>query len=169
MADLEKKFAKDDTSRSLWVITQNVDELHKKAGTTNLIELHGSLYKTRCTNCRHVESNYINPIVPALANVSNDILHQPSSISEPISKNDLPHCRQCGGLLRPHIVWFNESLWPEITSEVDHLIDTADLLLVVGTSSVVYPACLYAPEAAKRGIPVAEFNIEKTKATQFFS
>lgn len=146
-----------------------MDELHRQAGTINLIELHGSIYKTRCTNCRHVQSNYTNPIVPALANVSNDILHQPLGGSDAIDVNLLPHCDECDGLLRPHIVWFNESLWPEVVAEATHVLNTTDLLLVVGTSSVVFPACLYAPEASRRGIPVAEFNIERTKATPHFT
>ncbi|XP_068816727.1 NAD-dependent protein deacylase sirtuin-5, mitochondrial isoform X3 [Capricornis sumatraensis] len=135
--------------RQVVVITQNIDELHHKAGTKNLLEIHGSLFKTRCTSCGVVAENYKSPICPALSGKG---------------------CEEagCGGLLRPHVVWFGENLDPAILEEVDKELALCDLCLVVGTSSVVYPAAMFAPQVSARGVPVAEFNMETTPATNRF-
>ncbi|KAB1261755.1 NAD-dependent protein deacylase sirtuin-5; mitochondrial [Camelus dromedarius] len=135
--------------RRVVVITQNIDELHRKAGTKNLLEIHGSLFKTRCTSCGVVAENYKSPICPALSGKG---------------------CEEagCGALLRPHVVWFGENLDPAILEAVDRELAFCDLCLVVGTSSVVYPAALFAPQVSARGVPVAEFNMETTPATNRF-
>ncbi|KAH9635479.1 hypothetical protein HF086_015479 [Spodoptera exigua] len=122
--------AKHGADKKITVITQNVDGLHARAGTSELIELHGNLFKTSA----------------------------------------LPHCQkpECGGLLRPHIVWFGENLEIPVLEKAKTAMSTCDVCLVVGTSSVVYPAAMFAPEAAARGAIVAEFNLEPTPATSDF-
>ena len=75
-------------------------------------------------------------------------------------------CSSCSGLLRPHVVWFGESLDEEVLEGAQEELEACDLCLVVGTSSVVYPAAMFAPSVAARGVPVAEFNMETTPATQ---
>uniref|UniRef100_A0A2K5D7V3 NAD-dependent protein deacylase sirtuin-5, mitochondrial n=1 Tax=Aotus nancymaae TaxID=37293 RepID=A0A2K5D7V3_AOTNA len=147
IAECEARLGKQ--GRRVVVITQNIDELHRKAGTKNLLEIHGSLFKTRCTSCGVVAENYRSPICPALSGRG---------------------CEEagCGGLLRPHVVWFGENLDPAILEEVDRELAHCDLCLVVGTSSVVYPAAMFAPQVAARGVPVAEFNMETTPATNRF-
>ncbi|XP_035678658.1 NAD-dependent protein deacylase sirtuin-5, mitochondrial-like isoform X1 [Branchiostoma floridae] len=162
IAECEQRLAKQ--GRSLVVITQNIDELHKRAGSKNIIELHGCLFNTRCTRCGHVEENRKSPIVLSLAGKGAP---DPDAQDARIPEEDLPRCDHggCGGLLRPHVVWFGESLDPDVLSRTDRELDKCDLCLVVGTSSVVYPAAMYAPMLASRGIPVAEFNIEETPAT----
>ncbi|VDP83526.1 unnamed protein product [Echinostoma caproni] len=89
-----------------------------------------------------------------------------------IPEASLPHCSEltkkgtaCGGLLRPHIVWFGEQLDPDVLRRVRIAMTSADVCLVVGTSAVVYPAAGFAPELASRGVPVAEVNIEETSNT----
>nr|ABY65335.1 sirtuin 5 [Sus scrofa] len=153
--------------RRLVVITQNIDELHRKAGTKNLLEIHGSLFKTRCTSCGAVAENYKSPICPAL---SGKGAPEPETQDARIPVEKLPRCEEagCGGLLRPHVVWFGENLDPAILEEVDRELALCDLCLVVGTSSVVYPAALFAPQVSARGVPVAEFNVEATPATNRF-
>lgn len=108
----------------------------------------------------------------------------PNENGSEIPMTDLPSCRQCQSLVRPHVVWFGESLWPDILKKIDEEIGKCDLFLVVclslffslfdlslkdklkvGTSSIVYPAALYASLVAKLGIPVAEVNIESTPST----
>ena len=79
----------EEQTENFWLITQNVDGLHPAAGTTKLSEIHGNIWKVRCTNCGKVEYNHDVPIAI------------------------LPHCGICQGLLRPHIVWFGESLAQE--------------------------------------------------------
>uniref|UniRef100_A0A182Z8G8 NAD-dependent protein deacylase n=1 Tax=Biomphalaria glabrata TaxID=6526 RepID=A0A182Z8G8_BIOGL len=139
IADCEKRLQKQ--GRKLVVITQNIDELHKAAGSENIIELHG-------------ETSEPNPNSPD-ANI-------------PVEQ--LPRCKKngCNGLLRPHVVWFHESLDPTVLLQAELELNTCDLCLVVGTSSVVYPAAMFAPQVAARGVPVAEFNIEETPATHSF-
>ncbi|XP_030103250.1 NAD-dependent protein deacylase sirtuin-5, mitochondrial isoform X4 [Mus musculus] len=156
-----------DQGRRVVVITQNIDELHRKAGTKNLLEIHGTLFKTRCTSCGTVAENYRSPICPALAGKGAP---EPETQDARIPVDKLPRCEEagCGGLLRPHVVWFGENLDPAILEEVDRELALCDLCLVVGTSSVVYPAAMFAPQVASRGVPVAEFNMETTPATDRF-
>ncbi|XP_062858246.1 NAD-dependent protein deacylase sirtuin-5, mitochondrial isoform X2 [Trichomycterus rosablanca] len=153
--------------RSVVVITQNIDELHHRAGSRNVLEIHGSLFKTRCTSCDEVKANYKSPICPALEGKGAP---DPKAQDARIPVKDLPRCENqgCGGLLRPHVVWFGESLDPDVLTRVDQELDKCDLCLVVGTSSIVYPAAMFAPQVAARGVPVAEFNMECTPATNRF-
>ncbi len=132
VAELERR------SRQFWLITQNVDGLHRAAGSRQLSEIHGNIWMVRCTACGMVEQNHDVPI--AL----------------------LPTCRQCRGLLRPHIVWFGESLAAEDLSRCDAALRNCDVLLIIGTSGVVYPAAGFASVAKDAGAFVAEINLDKT-------
>ncbi|XP_013139072.1 PREDICTED: NAD-dependent protein deacylase sirtuin-5, mitochondrial-like isoform X2 [Papilio polytes] len=156
-----------ESEKKITVITQNVDGLHVRAGTKNLIELHGNLYKTRCTKCKEVLVNNDSPICEALAGRGAPDVNV---VGSDIPVKSLPHCKKsdCGGLLRPHIVWFGESLNAAVLNKAETAMATCDICLVVGTSSVVYPAAMFAPKAAARGAVVAEFNLEPTPATSDF-
>jgi NAD-dependent deacetylase len=121
-----------------WLITQNVDGLHRAAGSQKLSEIHGNIWKVRCTVCGTVEDNHDVPIAI------------------------LPACRHCQGLLRPHIVWFGESLLAEDLAYCAEALQSCDLLLVIGTSGVVYPAAGFASVAKDAGAFVAEINFEST-------
>lgn len=158
---------KHSSHKSITVITQNVDGLHNRAGTKNLIELHGNLYKTRCTKCKEILVNTDSPICEALANKGAP---DENIVGSNIPVKALPHCKKpsCGGLLRPHIVWFGESLDAAVLEKAGTAMESCDVCLVVGTSSVVYPAAMFAPQAAARGAIVAEFNLETTPATPDF-
>ena len=120
------------------VVTQNVDGLHELAGSRNLIELHGNIWKLRCTRCARVCMNRDVPL--AL----------------------LPYCAECRGLLRPHIVWFGESLHPEDLSRSEEALRSCELLLIIGTSGIVYPAASFASVASAAGAFVGEINLERT-------
>ncbi|KAM9808104.1 NAD-dependent protein deacylase sirtuin-5, mitochondrial-like [Neosynchiropus ocellatus] len=163
IAECEAVLAKQ--GRRVTVITQNVDELHRRAGSKNLLEIHGSLYRTRCLSCGHEASNYKSPICPALEGRG-----APDRDTEDarIPEKDLPRCETCSGLLRPAVVWFGESLDSDVLRQAEEALERCDLCLVAGTSSVVYPAAMFAPQAADRGVPVAEFNTEVTPATNSF-
>jgi len=175
--------------RRLRVITQNIDELHTTAGTKNLLELHGSLFRVRCIDCGEVilegtglpikitpfllrsfralkvTENKDSPICKALEGRGAP---DPDAQAARIPEKDLPRCQKptCGGLLRPHVVWFGENLDEQVLDTAQEELESCDLCLVVGTSSVVYPAAMFAPQVASRGIPVAEFNMETTPATR---
>jgi len=162
IAEVEARFAAE--GKRVVVITQNIDELHKRAGSENILELHGSLFKTECTACGDVRPNHDSPICEALRGHGAP---DSDATAARIKKSDLPICKveNCGGLLRPHVVWFGENLCFDVLDDADEELQNCDLCLVVGTSSVVYPAAMFAPQVARRGVPVAEFNMEVTPAT----
>ncbi|KAG8039592.1 hypothetical protein G9C98_008235 [Cotesia typhae] len=153
--------------KQVTVVTQNVDGLHQRAGTKNIVELHGSLFKTQCTECGNVEVNNTVPICPALARAS---LPEPDDMASDIPVEDLPHCQKndCTGLLRPFIVWFGENLDEDLLNKTEAAVESCDVCLIIGTSSLIYPAAMFAPRVAERGITVAEFNLEETAATKSF-
>lgn len=123
------------------VITQNVDGLHQRAGSINVVELHGSIWRTRCLKCGAVYK-----------------------LDAPVD-TDLPTCRKCGGLLRPDVVWFGEPLPPETWEKAVRLAAASDVAVVVGTSGVVYPAALIPQIAKSRGAVVIEINVEESALT----
>jgi len=125
-------------TRSFTLITQNVDGLHEKAGSKNITEIHGNIWKTRCTACGDVSHNFDVPI------------------------DSLPHCKKCNGLLRPHIVWFGESLDPADIKRSMDAMRTCEVLLVIGTSGIVQPAASFVSAAKEAGAYVVEINIEET-------
>ncbi len=132
IASIEKK--KPDFK----LITQNVDGLHRKAGSKECVELHGNIWKTRCTEEGKVTENLESPL-----------------------KKIPPTC-ECGAMLRPHIVWFGESLPSDAIQSSYQAVENCDLMLVVGTSAVVQPAALLPGIAKNSGAFVIEVNAEET-------
>lgn len=167
LAEYEKKCK--DQGRQFTIITQNVDGLHQKAGSKNVIELHGALHKVKCTNskCKLIDENYDNPICEAFRG-RGDPAEEDYNLPF-IDKKDLPTCKKCHHLVRPYIVWFGENLDIDIMIAAREAIDTCDICLVIGTSSVVYPAAMFAPEVAEKGKPVAEFNLNEEPASEMFA
>lgn len=130
------------------VITQNVDDLHREAGTKNLIELHGNIFRVRCTACSHRE-----------------YLKESGRLDEFLAEKYLPRCPDCGSLLRPDVVWFGEPLPRNALENAFVLAERADLVLVIGTSGVVYPAA-YIPRIVKEtGGKIIEINTEESGIT----
>lgn len=165
MAIAEAEARLEAEGRRLVVITQNIDQLHHRAGSKKIWELHGSLFTTLCSKCGDIKPNTDSPICQALDGKGAP---DPSAEDARIPESELPRCSSCSGLLRPNVVWFGEGLDHEVLEQAGEELDACDLCLVVGTSSVVYPAAMFAPQVASRGVPVAEFNIEATGATQSF-
>lgn len=138
----------DGGRRQLRIVTQNVDDLHERAGSQVLAHLHGSLTAFRCEAC---ESPYDGAIdVPA----------------EPVERLPPPRCASCGEAVRPGVVWFGEML-PEGAFDVaaDAVFDS-DLVLVVGTSGLVYPAAGLPDLARGHGVAVVELNPERTEVSE---
>jgi NAD-dependent deacetylase len=123
------------------LVTQNVDGLHALAGSRDPVEMHGNIWKVRCTGCHRVTEDRRVPI--------------------PIP----PACEACGALLRPHIVWFGESLEPGVLDRAVGAFEVADVALVVGTSGLVQPAASLAGIAARNGAFVVEINPDATPAS----
>ncbi|KAJ8367416.1 hypothetical protein AAFF_G00317960 [Aldrovandia affinis] len=166
IAECEARLSRQ--GRSVVVITQNIDELHRRAGSKHVLEIHGSLFKTRCVSCGTVTANHSSPICAALQGSGAP---DPDTSDAKIPVENLPRCEDagCAGLLRPDVVWFGETLDSDILTQVEQELEICDLCLVVGTSSIVYPAAMFAPQVAARGVPVAEFNMETTPATTRFT
>jgi NAD-dependent deacetylase sirtuin 5 len=165
LSDAEKWLKAE--GKTLVVITQNIDELHRRAGSDTVIELHGTLFKTRCTKCGDVAANHDSPIFQAMIGKGDP---DPGVLDSSIPLKDLPHCKRanCNGLLRPFVTWFGESLDPDVLDQTQQELDNCDMCIIIGTSSIVYPAAMFAPQVAARGVPVAEFNIESTPSTNNF-
>ena len=120
------------------LITQNVDGLHELAGSRNVLRLHGSIWMLRCVDCgREREDRRARlPEIP-------------------------PRC-ECGGLLRPGVVWFGEALPVPVWQEAEKAARSAELFLLIGTSAMVYPAAGLATIAKSSGARVVEINIAET-------
>ncbi len=125
------------------VVTQNVDDLHERAGSRRVYHLHGSLFSFRCDHCQLAYRGAL-PAMP-----------------EPVGAVEPPSC-SCGGLVRPDVVWFGEQLPNEAWDRSVAAVSSADVAIVVGTSAIVYPAAGLPELALAEGIPVIEVNPEHT-------
>jgi NAD-dependent deacetylase len=127
----------------LTVITQNVDGLHQRAGSRNVLELHGSLWRVRCPQCglKMEDRRVPLPEIP-------------------------PRCPSCGGIVRPDVVLFGEAVPEAVFSQAVAATATCDLFLVVGTSAVVYPAAALPALAKQNRAFVIEVNPETTPVTE---
>lgn len=133
MADLEAM------GRLAHIITQNIDNLHQRAGSRHITEIHGNRYLVRCMNCGARDR---------LESVRLDRLP--------------PLCPECGGFLKNDTVMFGEPIPEDALRECYRQTALCDLFLVVGTSAVVYPAAEFPVIACRRGVPLIEINPEET-------
>jgi len=125
------------------LVTQNVDDLHERGGSTNVWHMHGELLQIRCEQCE-LKSRWTADLSPT------DV------------------CWECGhaGILRPDIVWFGEV--PYFLDEIEAALQEAEVFVAIGTSGVVYPAAGMVDVARQRGIPTIEFNLQRTEASDLF-
>jgi len=126
------------------LITQNIDGLHERAGSKNIIELHGNIRYARC-----------------LKNCSRDLF----LLDEPPLREYPPKCPRCDGILRPHVVWFGELLDPLVIESATRASLQAEVMLVVGTSAQIYPAAGLPYSAKNAGALIVEINLERTDLT----
>jgi NAD-dependent deacetylase len=139
LAAMEERWGENFT-----LATQNVDGLHRAAGSRRVLEVHGSLYRTRCTGCEVIEDRGLDPL------------------------GDDPRCPSCGRLLRPDIVWFHEALPEDTWWQAQRAAGACDVFLVVGTSAVVYPAAglvSLSKRGRSPGATVIEVNLAPTEAS----
>jgi len=123
------------------LITQNVDGLHRMAGSQRVIELHGNLQRVRCSSCGQQAEDWEN------------------------AEDDVPRCNVCGGLLRPDVVWYGETLPRAELETAVEAARTCHVFFSVGTSGVVQPAASLAFAAHNKGAVVVEINAEPTPLT----
>lgn len=141
LARLEKALA--ERGGSLALITQNIDDLHDRAGSKEVIHMHGELFKVRCVACETT-----------------------TSWREDLGLEDqCPSCAQTASL-RPHVVWFGET--PMRMDDIYRALHQADLFVAIGTSGSVYPAAGFVSDARALGIRTCEINLEPSdNASQF--
>jgi NAD-dependent SIR2 family protein deacetylase len=153
------------------LVTQNVDRLHQAAGSTEAIDLHGRIDMVRCMNCQRrlareqLQGDFLrlNPDWAAL-----DALQAPDGDAEleglDFSGFQVPPCSQCGGVLKPDVVFFGESVPPDRVRTSMAQLMHADAMLVVGSSLMVYSGYRFAQTAALAGKPIAAVNLGRTRA-----
>jgi NAD-dependent deacetylase len=125
------------------LVTQNVDDLHERAGSQNVLHLHGSLHHPRCFDCNV-------PYELSRESVQNIQLKE--------SRIEPPKCQICGGLIRPGVVWFGESLPVDFWEDSVEACEQCDLILIVGTSAAVYPAASLPYIAHRNGATIVQVN-----------
>jgi len=140
LAGLERRLA--EGGRSLTILTQNVDRLHQRAGSREVVELHGSLHVWRCTETGAERE------LP----------------STPLKTH--PMRTESGGLLRPGVVWFGETLPPEALRRAEEATSACDVFLSIGTSAVVHPAAGFCYAAKESGAFTIEINRDPTPVTE---
>ncbi|MHA1577436.1 MAG: NAD-dependent protein deacylase [Candidatus Thorarchaeota archaeon] len=124
------------------LITQNVDGLHRRAGSENVLEVHGNLWALKCTSCNHRE-RLTSPAV------------------------GIPICSECGSYMRPDVVWFGEQLDTIVMNDVYTELEKADTILVIGTSALIQPAASFPLVVRQKGGHVIEMNVEETPLTSY--
>ncbi|MFX0011886.1 MAG: NAD-dependent deacetylase [Candidatus Hermodarchaeota archaeon] len=125
------------------ILTQNIDGLHRKAHSKNVVELHGTAYEAICMRC-----DKVYPITTMIDQVKHS--------------GKTPSCEVCNGLLKPNAIFFGESLRTETLSQADKMIEACDLLIVLGSSLLVYPVAFYPRKALSLGAKLAIMNIQET-------
>lgn len=130
----------EETKDNFWIITQNIDGLHTKAGNKKVIEFHGNIWREKCSMCDFRRYN--------------EVVYDPQDIP--------PRCPICGGFLRPDVVWFGEMVPQEVLEKAISIVELSDTFLIIGTSGVVYPAAYLAELAITRRKNTIEINREMT-------
>ena len=131
IAELQNKYEK------VSVVTQNIDNLHRRAGSKSVYELHGNIERNYCIDCKKEYGNNV-PLI-----------------------DGLPKC-DCGGLVRPDVVWFGEYLPQNVFTSAEEIAKESDVFFIVGTTGIVYPAASIIYLAKNKGSYLIEVNIDET-------
>jgi NAD-dependent deacetylase len=139
LAELERRHPGD-----VLLVTQNIDDLHDRAGSRNLLHMHGELFKARCTACERVHD-----------------------WRDDIAAATVSPCCGAAGRMRPHVVWFGEM--PLEMERIDAALAACDLFVAIGTSGTVYPAAGFVQEARHAGAHTVELNLEPSDGHSLFA
>ncbi|RDS83767.1 NAD-dependent protein deacetylase [Dyella monticola] len=158
------------------LLTQNVDGLHQRAGSRNVVDMHGRLDTVRCMGCEHRSPRAawqeallaLNPEWAAL-----DATDAPDGDADldghDFNRFTVPPCPHCGALMKPDVVFFGENVPRERVGTAMQALDAADAVLVVGSSLMVFSGYRFAHAAAKAGKPIAAVNLGRTRADSLLS
>lgn len=171
--------ALEDASVVTGVITQNVDLLHTKAGSRHVVDLHGTYAQVVCLRCGHTTSRAalaeqleaLNPGFIERAEAVGGLAVAPDAdaVVDDTASFRYLDCPRCGGMLKPDIVYFGESVSKEIVAEAYSLVDRAEALLVAGSSLSVFSGYRFVRHAAALGIPIAIVNRGPTRGDDLAS
>jgi len=164
----------ENSGRVLGLITQNVDRLHQSAGHRAVIDLHGRLDQVVCLSCATVADRLE---VQAWLDARNEIM-DPGRFElvadgdadlprDDFSNIEVPSCLNCGGILKPNVVFFGDSVPRERVQQAYSWVDDADAVLVVGSSLMVYSSFRFVRRAHEAGVRIAAINQGKTRADKW--
>ena len=152
----------------LGVVTQNVDRLHQRAGSTRVIELHGALASVRCLGCDALTAreDIQTRILSANPGLSGEAALAPDGDAEVEATEGfvVPDCLRCGGVLKPDVVFFGDNVPRARVEAAFACVDAADVLLVVGSSLAVFSGYRFVLRAKERGQPIALVNLGGSRA-----
>jgi len=135
----------------LSIITQNVDDLHERTGSKDVVHLHGSLFASRCFACGRLHEDVHLPL---------------EAVQKPSLRLMPPRCTHCGGYVRPGVVWFGEPLPQLAWRKAERCATECDLMIAIGTSGLVFPAASLPGVAKRRGAKVVEINPARTQLSE---
>jgi NAD-dependent SIR2 family protein deacetylase len=158
------------------LVTQNVDGLHQSAGSAGVIDLHGRLDQVRCMSCER--RSLREQLQTRLLDLNPDWTTLDARIAPDgdadldgldFSGFDIPACEHCGGILKPDVVFFGESVPRERVTAAMQAVEQAEAMLVIGSSLMVYSGYRFAQVAAKAGKPIAAVNLGRTRADELLA
>jgi len=168
--------ALEHAGRLYGVVTQNVDDLHRRAGSRRVIDLHGRLARVRCLDCGRRSPRTL--LQRELAHLNPVFSGRPAELA-PDGDADLeetdfsgfrvPACPRCGGTLKPDVTFYGETIPARRTRRAEALVGTADAVLVVGSSLMVFSAYRLVRRAAQADVPVFAVNLGRTRADTLLS
>ena len=163
--------------RLVGVITQNVDRLHQRAGSRSVIDLHGRLDQVVCLGCGQLSSrgdlqSYLERANPDVAKLSSDAVLAPDGdadlATDDFSHVHVPDCERCGGTLKPHVVFYGDSVPRPIVDNAYAWVEKAKALLVVGSSLMVFSSFRFVRRASELGTPIYAINRGVTRGDDLF-
>lgn len=160
------------------LLTQNVDGLHQRAGSRRVTELHGSIGEVICLDCGQVSSR--RELQGKLAAANGWLLEAAAVHAQAAPDGDadfdtdfsavsVPECDACGGVLKPHVVFFGDTVPKPVVDEAMDALAEADALLVAGSSLMVYSGYRFCLKAAEWGKPIVAINLGKTRADELLA
>jgi NAD-dependent SIR2 family protein deacetylase len=157
------------------LVTQNVDGLHQQAGSARVIELHGNIARVACVDC-HAEVSRLS--VQHMLEAAHPELLSASALTAPDGDADIdlgdleafkvPNCSQCGGILKPDLVFFGDCVPKKRVDTAMEALAQADAMLVIGSSLMIYSGYRFCEHAHRMGKPIAAINLGHTRADHLF-
>ena len=161
----------ESSNRLHWLVTQNVDNLHHKAGSRRLTELHGSVFSVVCLDCKIMSSR--EEIQNQIFNLNPGWSATPEGFApdadvfvaeEAVRTFTTPHCRDCGGTLKPDVVFFGDTIPRKRVSWISDRLAESDSMAVIGSSVQTYSALRHVKQAKQMGLPLLILNIGTSRA-----